>query len=41
MPIYNGDNAREAFESTLIKAKAFIDSISYKNKIVILSAWNE
>ena len=40
-PIFNGDNTPEAFESALIKAKAFIDSRSYKNKIVILNAWNE
>jgi len=40
-PIFNGDNTPEAFESALIKAKAFIDSRSYKNKIIILNAWNE
>ena len=31
----------EAFESALIKAKAFIDRRYYKNKIIILNAWNE
>jgi len=41
VPVFNGDNTPAAFESALVKAKAFADSQSYKHKIVILNAWNE
>ena len=40
-PVFNGDNTPEAFQSALVKAKAFVDLKNYKHKIVILNAWNE
>jgi hypothetical protein len=40
-PVFNGDNTPEAFQSALVKAKAFVDAKKYKHKIVILNAWNE
>ena len=40
-PVFNGDNTPEAFQSALVKAKAFVDAKNYKHKIVILNAWNE
>jgi hypothetical protein len=41
VPVFNGDNTPQAFESALIKAKNFVDSNQNKHKIIILNAWNE
>ncbi|MDB5278381.1 MAG: hypothetical protein JWR61_3336 [Ferruginibacter sp.] len=40
-PVFNGDNTPEAFQSALVKAKAFVDLKNHQHKIVILNAWNE